>query len=293
MTQSLQTQVLGGIRLRDALLAQVRTAVEALPRPPRLVILQVGEHPASEVYIAHKLKACAKVGIVCEVLKLPDDSEISAELMMPRLAADPTVHAVLLQLPLPAGWDKQRLLDMIPPTKDVDGLATASRGLRASGSRAALWPATPVGVMRLLSWAGISLAGKRACVIGRSALVGQPLAELLTRAGAQVSTIAKDTPAPETVARTADVLCVAAGAPGLVTAGWVKPGAVVVDIGLTRQDEALLGDVDVASVTGVASMLTPVPGGVGPMTVASLLTNVVDAAAMQMARKRVDWHLPR
>lgn len=285
--------MLSGIPLRNALLAQVRSAVAGLPRPPRLVILQVGDHPASEVYVAHKLKACASVGIVCEVLRLPADSEISAELMLPRLATDPSVHGILLQLPLPAGWDRQRLLDMIPPAKDVDGLATASRGLRASGSRAALWPATPVGVMRLLAWAGVAVTGKNVCVIGRSALVGQPLAELLTRAGGRVSSVSKETPEPQKLSREADIVCVAAGAPGLVTTGWVKRGAVVVDIGLTRQDEALLGDVDTDAVRGVAAALTPVPGGVGPMTVASLLTNVVDAAAMQMGRNRVDWHLPR
>ncbi len=284
------TRLLGGLPLRDHLLQQARTAVAALGAPVRLCIVQVGNHAPSAVYIRNKQKACAAVGIATEVVHLHEgQGEHALHATLKALAIEPDVTAVLVQTPLPRGWDVQAALDLVPAFKDVDGLSRASAAMRFTQPEQALLPATPLGVMRLLEAAGIDVAGAAIAVIGKGMVVGAPLREMLHNAGAHVVEIDKDTPHPASLTRDCDVIVAAAGVPGLVTAEWVKPGAVVIDVGLTRHDGLLLGDVSRMEVEGVAGTLTPVPGGVGPMTVASLITNICDAACLQLGRPRTPW----
>jgi len=239
----------------------------------------VGHDDASTVYVTAKRKAALGVGLPCEIVTLDTPDEDEAVARVAALGEMPDVTAMIVQLPLPAGWDVQQVLDAIPPAKDADGLTTAQKALQAAGDPAAIWPATPLGVMRLLDFYGIDVTGKRAVVIGQSDLVGKPLAALLKTAGAEVVTFGKSEPDPMNKARAADILCVATGAVHLITPEWVKPGAVVVDVGITRRARAdgtteIVGDVrpDVAAIAGG---LTPVPGGVGPTTVGCLLANAV------------------
>ena len=284
------TRILHGAPLRDHLLEQAAHVVASLGQPVRLCIVQVGHHTPSLVYIRNKLAACAKVNIHAEVLRLHESQgEPALHATLRGLAHEPEVTAILVQTPLPRGWDAQAALDLVPPAKDVDGLSQASAVLRETVPDAALLPATPLGVMRLLQAAGITMNGANVAVVGKGMVVGAPLRKLLANAGANVVGIDKDTPHPASLAQGCDVVVAAAGVPGLVTAAWVRPGAVVIDVGLTREGESLHGDVQRMSVEGVAGVLTPVPGGVGPMTVASLITNICDAACLQLGRPRHGW----
>jgi methylenetetrahydrofolate dehydrogenase (NADP+) / methenyltetrahydrofolate cyclohydrolase len=250
---------------------------------PKLSLIRVGEDPASVVYVRNKVKACAETGIESDLLVLPEGAsaaEIAAAIG--HRVDDPQVHGILLQVPLPGSQDPWPFLLKIAPEKDVDGFHPLNIGrlcLNAPG----FIPCTPLGILELLRRNGIDLAGMHVAVLGRSTTVGRPLANLLSskRPGcnATVSFLHTGTPEPWRIASTADVIVAAAGRMGLVDARWVKPGAVVVDVGMHRgQDGRLCGDVDAASVGGVASWLSPVPGGVGPMTVACLLANTVQAA---------------
>jgi methylenetetrahydrofolate dehydrogenase (NADP+)/methenyltetrahydrofolate cyclohydrolase len=283
-----------GKPLRDALLAQIPGVLEAHNLIPRLVIVQVGNNPASSTYIANKLKACAQVGINAEVVHLaPEEGEATFTLTVRSIAAEPEVDAMIVQTPLPEGWDMQAALDLVPPEKDIDGLSTANINLRHQGNPKALWPATPLGIVRMLSHAGLTLAGQTVAVVGRGRVVGLPLQDILHSLGAHVVAIDRNTLNPAQLAHQANVLISAAGAPGLITKAWVKPGATVVDVGLTRgADGKLVGDVNRAEVEGIAAILTPSPGGVGPLTVASLLTNIVDAACQNRGLPRPVWHIP-
>ncbi|RYG61837.1 MAG: bifunctional 5,10-methylenetetrahydrofolate dehydrogenase/5,10-methenyltetrahydrofolate cyclohydrolase [Alphaproteobacteria bacterium] len=282
------TKIYRGEPLRDHLLGQVRKALHGLSIS--VCVVQVGENPASNAYVARKLDACAKVGIDARVLKLDaNDGEAKLHDVVRLLAAQEDVRSIIVQTPLPVGWDVQAALDLVPAYKDIDGLSRAGMELRRSGNAAALLPATPLGVMRMLEALHVDVAGRKICVIGKGMVVGAPLREMLKAAGAEVIGIEKDTPHPALLARECDVVIAAAGAPGLVTAEWVKHGAVVIDVGITRVDGKLLGDVNRASVDGIAGTVTPVPGGVGPMTVASLLTNIADATCLQLGRPRPRW----
>lgn len=291
MTQpDVTTKIIRGAPLRDALLAQLKTVVETLPVPPRLVVVQVGAHPASTAYIRNKLKAAQAVGIRAEITHLKEtDGEAALHSTVRALAEDPDVHAIIVQTPLPQGYNPHAALNLVPAHKDADGLSQASTDLRRQG-KACLLPATPLGIMRLLEYLGVPLAGQPVAVVGKGMVVGAPLQEMLEQAGAHVIGVDKQTPQPATLTRQAGILISAAGAPGLVTERWVKPGAVMVDVGITRTPQGLVGDVDRARVEGVAAMLTPVPGGVGPLTVASLLSNVVDAACRQLDKPLTHWH---
>lgn len=287
------TQSLSGIPLRDALLAQVRTEVAALGSPVRMCVVQVGENPASSTYVRNKLAACERVGIHAERLHLrAEESESALHATIRALAQDAEIHAIIVQTPLPAGWNVREALDLVPAAKDIDGLSTAGAKLRREGARSALLPATPLGIFRLLAHAGVPIAGSTMAVIGKGMVVGAPLQFMLKAAGAHLISIDKDTLHPARLTREADVLIAAAGAPALVTEDWVKPGATVIDVGLTRVEGKLMGDVARLRVEGIASLLTPVPGGVGPLTVASILTNIVDATAMQMGHPRPVWQIP-
>lgn len=285
-------RILPGAPLRDALLTQLKQALPLLPNPPRLVILQVGDNPASDAYIRNKLLACHRVGLAAEHIHLPaGESEASFHTLIRALAADPAVTALIIQTPLPQGWRVQDALDLVPAPKDVDGLSRASIALRRARDPAALLPATPLGILRIMDHLRQPPAGRRIAVVGRGMVVGAPLREMLADLGAEVIGIDKDTPHPAPLCRTADTLVAAAGVPGLIGPDWIKPGATVIDVGLTRRDGALLGDVDRTGAETVAGVLTPVPGGVGPLTVASILTNILDACRLQNNLPKAFWHL--
>jgi methylenetetrahydrofolate dehydrogenase (NADP+)/methenyltetrahydrofolate cyclohydrolase len=251
---------------------------------PGLATILVGDDPASAVYVSGKQKACREVGMEGFNFPLPADApreEVVA--LVERLNADPAVSGILLQLPVPAQLDGAELTGLVDPMKDVDGLTPVSAGLLALG-REGLRPATPLGVMALLDAAGAELEGAEAVVVGRSNLFGKPMAQLLLGANATVTTCHSRTRDLAAVCRRADVLVAAVGRPRMVKADWVKPGATVIDVGMNRIESGLTGDVDFDAVREVARAITPVPGGVGPMTIAFLLRNTLQAARMQRER---------
>ena len=252
---------------------------------PGLAAVLVGNDPASRVYIRNKVRACEETGLHSEVHELP--ASISEAALLERihaLNADPRVHGILVQLPLPAGLSADRVLEAIAPEKDVDGFHASSLGALVQG-RPGFVPGTPAGVMRLLDHAGVPLAGKRAVVIGRSTIVGKPQALLLLQRDATVTICHSKTADLPAVAREADVLVAAIGRAKFVGADMVKPGACVIDVGINRlADGTLAGDVDFDAVKAVAGWITPVPGGVGPMTVAMLVANTVLAARRRLER---------
>jgi methylenetetrahydrofolate dehydrogenase (NADP+) / methenyltetrahydrofolate cyclohydrolase len=259
--------------------AEVAAEVAALDTQPGLATILVGDDPASAVYVRMKREDSAEVGI--ESLHHEPGGDVSAgELaeLIQSLNADERVHGILLQLPLPAHLDQDDFISLIDPGKDVDGLTTANAGLLMHARPEALVPCTPAGVMELLADAGVELSGARAVVLGRSILVGKPVAQLLLAANSTVTQCHSRTRDLPAVCREADVLIAAVGSPGLVTADMVREGAVVIDVGTNRTDDGLVGDVDFNAVQERAGAITPVPGGVGPMTRAMLLVNTVKVA---------------
>jgi methylenetetrahydrofolate dehydrogenase (NADP+)/methenyltetrahydrofolate cyclohydrolase len=265
-------------RVRAELADRVRGYRERTGRTPGLATVLVGDDPASVVYVGRKRKLAAEAGITDHHRHLPADATgTSIAAVIDELAADDAVSGILLQLPLPDRMTPGPLIERIPTWKDVDGLTTLSAGLLARGEPG-LRPCTPSGVMRLLTETGADLAGRHAVVVGRSELVGRPMAQLLLERHATVTTAHSRTRDLVALTRQADVIVAAAGVPGLIGAEHVASGAVVIDVGIHRTDDGLVGDVRTAEVAEVASFVTPVPGGVGPMTIAMLLSNTVDAA---------------
>ncbi|WP_138732244.1 bifunctional methylenetetrahydrofolate dehydrogenase/methenyltetrahydrofolate cyclohydrolase FolD [Modestobacter excelsi] len=268
-------------RVREDVAKGVEELVAAGGTAPGLATVLIGDDPASEVYIRNKRRLSVAAGMRDLHRHLPGDvDQESAAALIDELAADPAVSGILLQLPTPASLDSEALLARIPPEKDVDGLTTANAGLLAQG-RPGLRPCTPSGVMVLLDEHDVPLPGAEAVVVGRSVLVGRPMAQLLLERNATVTICHSRTRDLAEVCRRADVLVVAAGIPGLVGADAVKPGATVIDVGIHRGEDGLHGDVDTAAVAEVAGKITPVPGGVGPMTIAMLLANTLTAATVQ------------
>src|SRR4051812_25526911 len=257
---------------------RVADEVAALPSPPGLATILVGDDPASHTYVRMKREDSAQVGI--ESFHHEPDGDVSHEELaglIRSLGDDERVHGILLQLPLPDHLDQDELISLIDPRKDVDGLTPINAGLLMQG-REGLVSCTPAGVMELLDEADVELSGARAVVLGRSILVGKPVAQLVLAANATVTHCHSRTRDLAAVCREADVLVAAVGSPGLVTADMVREGAVVIDVGTNRTDAGLVGDVDFDAVTEKAGAITPVPGGVGPMTRALLLANTVKAA---------------
>jgi methylenetetrahydrofolate dehydrogenase (NADP+)/methenyltetrahydrofolate cyclohydrolase len=274
-----------GARVRAEVAQDVESFVAEQGRPPGLATILVGDDPASAVYVNGKQKACAEAGIQGFDHRLPaDSSEDEVIALIERLNADDDVSGILCQLPVPAHMDGVKLTGLIDPLKDVDGLTAISAGLLALG-REGLRPCTPEGVMILLAEAGAQLEGAEAVVIGRSNLFGKPMAQLLLQANATVTTCHSRTRDLPGVCARADVLIAAVGRARMVKRDWVKPGAVVIDVGMNRLEDGLAGDVDFDGVVEVASAITPVPGGVGPMTIACLLRNTVKAARLAAERK--------
>jgi methylenetetrahydrofolate dehydrogenase (NADP+)/methenyltetrahydrofolate cyclohydrolase len=271
--------------LREGLIRRV-AALAASGVRPGLAVVQVGHHAVSKLYLQNKIKACGEAGLHSEHIELPEAAGESALLARIRiLNNDARIHGILVQLPLPRGFSVDRVLETIAPAKDVDGFHPINMGLLATGNPRFV-PCTPLGVMRLLEREGVVLEGRHAVVVGRSNIVGKPMALLLLQKGATVTICNSRTPDLGEMTRQADILVAAAGKPGLITPGMVKPGAVVIDVGINRlPDGRLVGDVDFRGVQGIASCITPVPGGVGPMTIAMLLENTVMSAERAAAAR--------
>ncbi len=264
--------------LRAELASDVAAFIARHGRPPGLATVLVGEDPGSTVYVGMKHRECEAIGIASFDHRLAaDTSESELVELIERLNADPAVSGVLIQLPLPGELDGVKLPGLVDVAKDVDGLTALSAGLLALG-RPGLRPCTPSGVMILLESAGVLLEGAQAVVVGRSNLFGKPMAQLLLGANATVTMCHSRTRDLAAVCARADVLIAAVGHPKMVTADWVKPGATVIDVGVNRLEGGLVGDVDFEAVRERAGAITPVPGGVGPMTIACLLRNTVLAA---------------
>lgn len=258
---------------------RVREQVAELAAPPGLATILVGDDPASAVYVRMKREDCAEVGIESFHHEPGGDvSQVELAALIESLNADERVHGILLQLPLPDHLDQDPLIEVIDPAKDVDGLTPISAGMLAQGRNDAIAPCTPSGVMELLRHAEVEVEGARAVVIGRSILVGKPLAALLLAANATVTHCHSRTRDLASICREADILVAAAGQPGLVNGEMVKPGGTVIDVGTNRVDGKLVGDVEFDSARERAGAITPVPGGVGPMTRAMLLVNTLAAA---------------
>jgi methylenetetrahydrofolate dehydrogenase (NADP+)/methenyltetrahydrofolate cyclohydrolase len=270
-----------GAALRSEVAERVAAIAAGSGATPGLATVLVGDDPASHVYVAAKHRACAEAGIRSLDHRLPADATAAqvGELLR-ALNADDEVDGILLQLPLPAGLDAAPLIELIDPRKDVDGLTSANAGLLWQG-RPALAPCTPLGVVELLDRAGVELAGREAVIVGRSHLVGKPLAALLLARDATVTVCHSRTRGLEHACRRADLLVAALGVPRAIGEAHVRPGAVVVDVGITRTPDGLVGDVNFGAVRPVAAAITPVPGGVGPMTIACLLANTVRAAELR------------
>lgn len=265
--------------IRQELRADCATFVQEHGYAPGLAVVIVGENPASQIYVRNKAKACEEVGFYSEIHRLPE-STAEAELLalIDRLNADSRIHGILVQLPLPPHLDADAVTLRIDPRKDVDAFHPYNVGRITLGDPVFL-PCTPAGVMELLRRSGIDPAGRRCVVIGRSNIVGKPMALLLLAANGTVTVCHSKTPDLPSVTRQADILVSAVGRAGFVTADMVKPGAVVIDVGMNRDAAGkLVGDVDFSAVSPLCSFITPVPGGVGPMTITMLLRNTLFAA---------------
>jgi methylenetetrahydrofolate dehydrogenase (NADP+)/methenyltetrahydrofolate cyclohydrolase len=276
--------IMDGNALRDEIVASIRARVDAAGSPEIcLATVLVGDDKPSQTYVRSKHRKAADAGLQSRNVELPATAtQADVEAEVGALAADPAVHGILVQLPLPVGLDPEPVLDLVPPEKDVDGLTERSMGRLVRG-RPGLVPCTPLGVMRLLERYGVATSGSRAVVIGRSTLVGLPLALLLNRKGIDATVTMAHSRTKDLVAvcRDADIVVGAAGQARMITAEHVKPGAAVIDVGVSRTEDGLVGDVDFAAVEPIAGWITPMPGGTGPMTIAMLMESTVSAAMLQ------------
>lgn len=260
-------------------LAKRVAELTAQGKTPGLHVVLVGDNPASKVYVRNKQRACEEVGIKSTVHRLAEDTTREQLLgLIEQLNADSKVHGILVQLPLPAHLDEEEVINAISPEKDVDGFHPSNVGKLYIGTKG-LIPCTPAGVLELVKRTGVQIAGQNVVIIGRSNIVGKPAAALFLRENATVTICHSRTKDVAAEARRADILIAAVGRPQLVKKDWVKPGAVVIDVGINRVDGGIVGDVDFEEVKEVAGAITPVPGGVGPMTIAMLLKATVEAAA--------------
>ena len=282
MTTPHTASIIDGNALSAQLRADVMRRADALKArgiTPGLAVLLVGENPASQVYVRNKVKACAEAGLHSVLERY--DADMTEAALLDRVAAlnaDPSIHGILVQLPLPAHIDAQKVIEAIAPDKDVDGFHVASAGALMTGLPG-YWPCTPHGCMKMLEHIGYNLRGKHAVVIGRSNIVGKPMALMLLQQNATVTICHSATTNLKALTLQADVVVAAVGKRNVLTADMVKPGAVVLDVGMNRDDQGkLCGDVDFEGVKQVASYITPVPGGVGPMTITMLLVNTLASA---------------
>ena len=282
MSESLSATLIDGVALSQQLRAEVAvrsTRLKAIGVTPGLAVVLVGDNPASQVYVRNKVKACQESGLHSVLEQYPVSTPEDA--LLERIHAlnhDPAIHGILVQLPLPAHIDAQKVIEAISPDKDVDGFHVSSAGALMVG-QAGFWPCTPYGCMKMLESIGYDLKGKHAVVIGRSNIVGKPMALMLLQKNATVTICHSATRDLKAMTLQADVIVAAVGKVNVLTADMVKPGAVVIDVGMNRNTQGkLCGDVDFDGVKQVASYITPVPGGVGPMTITMLLVNTLEAA---------------
>lgn len=260
--------------IREDLKNKISEAYDLYGKKIKLSVVIAGEDPASEIYVRNKSKACEEAGIVSETIKLPANvSQAELELTVKNLVKDENVDGILVQLPLPKGLDEKRVLKLIPPEKDVDGFSDSNIGRLTMFSEDALYACTPHGIMKLLEFYNVPLCGKHAVVVGRSNIVGKPMALMLLKKDCTVTICHSKTPNLAEYTKTADILVCAVGKKHLITADMVKDGVVVVDAGINRENGKIYGDVDFDEVSKKASLITPVPGGVGPMTITMLLYN--------------------
>ena len=278
--------LMDGNRLRDELVAELRHRITDLGNPHVcLATVLVGDDKPSQIYIRNKRKKAEEAGMVSRHVELgAEATQAEVEEVVRDLAGDPDVHGILVQLPLPDGLDAEPVLDLIPPEKDVDGLTERSMGRLVRG-RDGHVPCTPLGVMRLMERYGVETSGKKAVVIGRSTLVGLPQVLLLGRKGCDATPVLAHSRSGDLAAlcRDADIIVAAVGVAGLVTADFVKPGAAVLDVGISRTADGIQGDVDFDAVESIAGAITPMPGGTGPMTIGCLMENTFNAARMMDA----------
>ena len=286
----MSSAIINGKEIGQEIRKSVEKRVEKLKQQgvtPGLAVILVGENPASKTYVANKQKSCEAIGMFSELIKLPEDATQEALLDQIReLNEREDIHGILVQLPLPKHIDEEAVIATISPEKDVDGFSPISVGKMMLGQDTYL-PCTPFGVMKLLEHSGIEVAGKHAVIVGRSHIVGKPMGQLLLQKDATVTYTHSKTPDLPAFTKQADILIAAVGRTNFITKDHIKPGAVVIDVGINRdEDNKLCGDVDFASVSEVASHITPVPGGVGPMTITMLLENTVQAAEKKLARDK-------
>lgn len=260
--------------IREDLKNKISEAYDLFGKKFKLSVVIAGEDPASEIYVRNKSKACEEAGIISETIKLNANvSQEELELTVKNLVKDESVDGILVQLPLPKGLDEKRVLKLIPPEKDVDGFSDNNIGRLTMFSEDALYACTPHGIMKLLEYYNVPLCGKHAVVVGRSNIVGKPMALMLLKKDCTVTICHSKTPNLAQYTKTADILVCAVGKKHLITADMVKDGVVVVDAGINRENGKIYGDVDFEEVNKKASLITPVPGGVGPMTITMLLYN--------------------
>ena len=273
-------QIIDGKAIAASIKADLKAQVAALPSPPGLATVLVGDDPASHTYIRSKHKLCEELGMRSLHQHLPADAtQAQVETVIRELAANPAVHGIQVQLPLPAHLDEEKVLALVPLEKDVDGFHPVNVGrLAMKGRRPEFVPCTPAGCMRLLERSGVPLRGARAVVVGRSNIVGLPMALLLNHADATVTIVHSRTVGLDEILRQADVVVAAIGKANFIRGDQLKPGCCVIDVGINRTESGLVGDVDFESVRQVAGLVTPVPGGVGPMTLIMLMENTLKAA---------------
>lgn len=281
--------IINGKEIGQEIRTGVATRVQALKEKgitPGLAVILVGDNPASKTYVANKQKSCEQIGMYSELVKLPEDISEQALLEKIReLNERASIHGILVQLPLPKHINEDKVIQTISPEKDVDGFSPISVGKMMLGQDTYL-PCTPYGVMKMLEHAGIDVAGKHAVIVGRSHIVGKPMGQLLLQKDATVTYTHSKTPDLPSFTKQADILIAAVGRANFITSEHIKEGAVVIDVGINRnQDNRLCGDVDFDDVLGIASHITPVPGGVGPMTITMLLENTVQAAEKELERQ--------
>lgn len=272
------TLLLNGFELAKQCRAELAERVKAMPRAPKLAVILVGDNPASAIYVRNKEKAAAEVGVESLVYRLDSATQEELTALIEQLNADETVDGILVQMPLPAPLNEQEILQTINPAKDVDGFHPLNLGKLLIGEPAPV-ACTPKGCMRLIRLAKQDLTGLHAVVIGRSVIVGKPMAQLLLNANCTVTTAHSKTRNLPALCRSADIVVAAIGKPKTVKADWIKDGAIVIDVGINRlEDGKLCGDVDFDACFDKCAAITPVPKGVGPMTIAMLLENTVEAA---------------
>lgn len=291
----MSSAIINGKEIGQEIRKEVEVRVRALKEQgvtPGLAVILVGDNPASKTYVANKQKSCAAIGMFSELIKLPEDATQQALLeQIHDLNRREDIHGILVQLPLPKQIDEDAVIAAISPEKDVDGFSPISVGKMMLGQETYL-PCTPFGVMKLLEHSNIDVAGKHAVIVGRSHIVGKPMGQLLLQKDATVTYTHSKTKDLAAFTKQADIIIAAVGRANFITAEHVKPGAVVIDVGINRdEDNKLVGDVDFAAVDGIASHITPVPGGVGPMTITMLLENTVLSAERKLAQDKAGKNL--